>query len=1430
LRALYSAIVIPLFLLNADEAIAVTAYDCTVAKPVEFGEAQTVQTFEHLMRTHLRPSLRRREVTFNLQELRSIGLLPATLFYCWVAQLREGSRTDVVVELPPRDVLANSDARVLLDADILQKMSLLGARIPYDSPSVTSGVPLAVLTDGPHETLLESVADQLRRASPEVGEDMVRDLCHGVLFDLLENAIVHGGAKSPYFVVRNASARAQDPFLPAFAPAESYFELAVGDLGAGVYETLAAHMPADYQPPFTIPDITEQERVICYAFEYGSTSSAAARRERFRSHLRDAAIDPNRVATGLSCVLNVVRDRHGQLIIRSSGVILSIDYWKGSTPTIRTAKQIMNGEAAPVRGTQYLLRLPARRLSLRTGFSVPIPESALLDRIEVVRPFDVPAHSSDEADRLSAAIDYMAQHFSERVNTLGLSIIRPSRMPLTSRGRALFGAALTMQNRGVRHLLCLEPYTGESESEKLPNTRYVPPPSHDAGVVLEGDLFRNTFHNVRRAATDVPGYLAVSDGGPYQLNNVIVPKARAVLARSIRSDLQTLLRSPAIRLEDGPFLIEGQYYTNAFYSVAEAAIGDPYHAELLAQWVASVVPPDVDTLIAVTRPVIPLAWRVQALVYDMRQVRLRIVTEVEELIRKSTDEEWVCVALTDVICRGAVLNASLSVAQPAIVSGVVTLVDSRPGVTDADILEYSAGGTTKRTKVWSIVRDPLQTYGSFAEALAARGIRKPSVQSEQIAISFPPTVRIIDPTIHRPTVYVRTDEPVGDFNKLLDAAKKADALLYRHAVHYRRHYAIFLHFPRLFRNLRSEIEQWLDAEIKKTTVGIRRRCVIVDTDGGLSWLRPRLQEIHPRMLLESVGWDDIRAPRPPSRGPGTREHCFILIPGSASGDLARRAVEYVSRTTPASIILMIIVARMEPSHLSFLLGVSEYRGIPFRATCFARFPVRAYPDALSCPLCAAHTEIERVREAAPQSLLLDVLQRKTDALAPIDVNSEVDERMFAASDEDVRKSRLRALYEASEYDLHARAALTKCLESDILEVDSFLEVIAVEYRSDHFSIPMVRRRLLSTFDRVLARVSDLLLHAVPPVPLAAKLPALVHLAEDLFVVAAPRLLREYRASWPDMEELCIALVRLRALPAVELTPGEAAAPGDSQALLLATIDFLKRPAYADDAAAFVRKIEMLWARLVRSSLVTERIPKFQAAASRKQISLARMELVARHVYDGWTAELSELLARLLRNRHWREFAKRHTRIADDVTYFAQRMNDIRQVANGASGTPANMLRELSADVDRVRQRLANHIRRLFISPLYCAAARYPVSFTTSTGGEIRLTKDIDYDVPVVFADLETLNDVCEEIKTNWQKHSGSMSPRVRVRIRRADEFVVLELSDDIPGDVKRLSAGGMRVIEEFCEAYAGAFECTEDRDEDGMKTISLFLRVQSVEA
>ncbi|HEV7921064.1 MAG TPA: hypothetical protein VGR02_09775 [Thermoanaerobaculia bacterium] len=1398
-----------------------------MVKAIGLGEAQTLQAFEQVMRTHLRPSMRSSQVAFDLRNLRSIGFLPATLLFCWVASLRNADRVAVRMQLPSRDLLANSDARLLLDSEILRQISALGAEVEYDSPSVGGGIPLEILSAAPKASLLDRIADQLRSSSSELGEDMIRDLSHGVLFELLENAADHGDAKTAYFVARNVAANVkQDPFFPVFPKAESYFEVAVGDIGPGIRGTLLEYMPEDYQPPFSVPHpLSETERVMFHAFEYESTRSSTRRRERLRQHHRDSNIDPSRVATGLSCVLNIVRSRHGQLVIRTGNAILSFDFWKGSTPIVRTGRAVSDGPLVEAPGTQYLLRLPARRLSLQVGFSRPLPESALLDSIEVVKPFEAPAHSSHEADRVSAAIDYMATHFRERIKTSGISIVRPSRIPLTTRGGALFSAAMTMQNRGSRHLLCLERYSGESKTAG--NTAYVPPPSHDVGVILEGDLYRNSFQNIRRGGTDVPAYLAELHDGRYSVNKVIVSKARSILGRSIRSDLQNLLASPSVRLTEGPFLIEGQYYTNAFYTVMETAVRDPYYAELLAQWVASALPEECDTLVAVTRPVIPLIPRIEALVNDMRDIRLRIVCADDVRGLQPHEDEWMCVALTDVICRGAVLNAALAAVQPATVTGALTFVDARPDTSDSDVFDYAAGGNTRSTAVRAIVRDELQTFSSAADAVRARG-GTPSAAEQQLSISFSPDARIIDPNVHRPTVYVRETDSRGELAQLLDAARKADALLYQHAAR-SRHYSIFLHFPRLFRALRPEIEKWLNVELRKIPAGRKRRCIISDIDGSLSWLRLRLAQSHPAISVEEVGMDDIRAPRPPIERVAEPEHAIVVLPGSASGDLARRALEYASRDAPATITLLILVARMEPSHLSFLLGLTEYRGIPTRTSCFARFPVRAYPDELSCPICLARTAIEHILDVSKQPSLRKVLERKLALLAPIDLAGDVDEKLFSASEDEVRRAKLRALYEASEYDLHARYELTSCLDRDVSAIDDFLEVIAAEYRSEHFSISMIRRRLLTTFDRVIARVSDLLSTATPPISLASRLTALALLAEDVFVVAVPRLLSSYASSRPEMEELCIILARLRLMPAVILPNDVAPEPDDPQVLLLETIDYLNTPLLPDDSAAFLQQIETLYARLVRSSLVTERIPKLQAAASRSNTSMATIEEMARYVYDGWTADVAELLARLLRNRHWPPFANRHTRIADDVATLAQTMNDIRQIANDPARLPRTALRELTAHVDTVRKRLAEQISGLFISPIYCAAARLPQRIVKEKGAII-VRKEIDREVPRVFADFKTLEDVCDEISSNWVKHSGDSSVQVRVRIHHQDPFVVMELADNIPGDVKRLSVGGIRVMDEFCHAYAGAFQCADERDADGMKSILLFLRVQSDES
>ena len=130
--------------------------------------------------------------------------------------------------------------------------------------------------------------------------------------------------------------------------------------------------------------------------------------------------------------------------------------------------------------------------------------------------------------------------------------------------------------------------------------------------IFVGDLVQNEFVLSRNPGSTAPRGFSCMDAERerFALSPQLFKAIETQYTAHLRKALQELLRLPSVRHNPGPFLIEGQYYTDTFYEIARA-LEDPAHTRMCADWFLRQLtnssdsePPDV--LIATTVTVIPV--------------------------------------------------------------------------------------------------------------------------------------------------------------------------------------------------------------------------------------------------------------------------------------------------------------------------------------------------------------------------------------------------------------------------------------------------------------------------------------------------------------------------------------------------------------------------------------------------------------------------------------------------------------------------------------------------------------------------------------------------------------------------------------------------------------------------------------------------------
>jgi hypothetical protein len=230
---------------------------------------------------------------------------------------------------------------------------------------------------------------------------------------------------------------------------------------------------------------------------------------------------------------------------------------------------------------------------------------------------------------------------------------------------------------GNRTLLWLEPRAGatirknvneDANAPGVPATRF----RFGGPPILLGDLVEKEFLLPWNLDSDLPKGLTCLDAeeGHYALTPQLFHAIQVKYALQLREELQELLRAPDVRHHPGPFLIEGQYYTDIFYEVARA-LEEPSHVKMFADWFLRQLtasshsgPPDVLIAAAVT---------VNPVLHDLADLIQRFFGKRPNVLEPhdSTSPIWAMtqllsysgqrvVVVTDVICRGQQLEEFLA--------------------------------------------------------------------------------------------------------------------------------------------------------------------------------------------------------------------------------------------------------------------------------------------------------------------------------------------------------------------------------------------------------------------------------------------------------------------------------------------------------------------------------------------------------------------------------------------------------------------------------------------------------------------------------------------------------------------------------------------------------------------------------------------------
>ena len=1362
----------------------------------------------------------------DLRHYESVSFAAASMLYAWAT---ENAASGISLILPPRQALPHDLKTALFESNFAARLATdSDVHLPY-APDVTTDDEFAVsaITDLDHLNVKLRAVEARLLSSGVFRPSLASELCETLLYELLENALIHAAGSRNYlaFKLGRCDSIHDDPALAKFSRGAAYLDVALGDFGPGITTRLRKLMPRAYLPGLSSPrKYTRPERVLAYAFEFLSTSDEPARKRRLAGLLSDTKVDPLQVSTGLSCVLNVMQRLGAQIIVRTPDAVLSVDYSLGS-PRVRGSVELQLPGSLGPSGTHIFLRVPAVPHALPRGTISPFPQSDLLEHVSIIAPFANAGRR--EPDALHDAIRSTERHMHTARHSEGLTIIAPVESFVSSRARAIFGAFLASVNRGRRHLICADDYFAALPPSTPPRA-YTP--AVESGAIIVGDLVLNRYAAATHAGVSPPPYLAPpSNSESLQLaprvHDVVITAYTRFLADQVARELQR----PGVKLEPGPFLIENTYYTTQFFNVA-TILSDPRCAAIVAEWLFLNTPRSAQGYFVASHTLHALV-RTAATLFETRYGRSMDIFGPPESGGTAGAHigDRTLVIVTDVVCRGDALRAAVRHIPADRLTRIVALVDAR----DANAASNSLSVGDVAVPITSTLRSPVRVYAelplvSAGDVLDLDDIDRTHDDPDE-------RIYLVDRHTHQPTLYVRPLRGHADRRTLLDAAARAEALRYGHVEHQRRHYSVFLHLPRLFQSLRAEILAWVEGQAefvaRVQSPAEPWRVALVDTDGSLSWLQQELVRTIRPVSIDLLSWDLLRAPSPVTNAE-LGGNWLILVPASASGEVIRRSVEFASRRRPSSILVLVVVSRIERSHQSFLMRISRYGSSPVRIAFFAEFTVRAYPaDGVTCPMCheAARLEILTRLPIDVSSDIARVLRERLTETRYAPLTDDTGTTAFTGTSIDVERAHLRALYESAEHSMRSRRELQHALESDVNAVDRVLEILAAERAIQHFAPSELRARLGAAFDILMQRVEEILWREVPPCPLRMLLRAVVHLDEAGFVQAAPRLATAFAASAHDIEELCINLLLTGHRLAGEGDVLEAIASSPAAVrLLVQTRELLdEQQRRASQQRHVISAWERLWSRFARSSQFMDSVKRLAWGDYVRDADEAYG--VVNGILDAWNSEIMPLWAEVATSELWPAISSRHADLAQTLTALTATVTDLRLYASRSFAAAPDDVADQATNLGLALERMAGHAARELLSRLFCSVVNVvgdavPLVIQLSDGYIVTVRRDVDYRVPPTFCCFDEYARVLAQLVDNWAVYGAGAGARVGVRVFRDSDMVVTELTDNFPGEIQEDSEGGIRMARELCAAYGGHLEL-RPADQVGEKAVRMSFNV-----
>jgi adenine/guanine phosphoribosyltransferase-like PRPP-binding protein/anti-sigma regulatory factor (Ser/Thr protein kinase) len=1406
-----------------------------------FPERVTLGALEEALRLHFKSSKSAQSVQFDLTSTKWIGLLPSAELWNWATHLVSRPRPiKTELMLPPAGSIGPLLGDVIFGLGLARDLAHRGVSIETQVRSESRAGFALETFERLSRGELESLESRLLESRfGEAARTVIEEAVHHVLFELLENAGIHGAQHEGHFIARVSTSSGRRPggdvgVMRVFPRGTEYLELLVWDQGPGIETELSSAVPDDYKVPWQIGTgrrhTTRAERVLAWAFEFSSTSNPQARLERISAILESEDIPVSRVATGLFNALNTVRHNGGQLVVRSTSALLSFDFAE-AVPVVSGARELGGGALANLPGTHYLLRLPlhawtptvsdgSRKISLSRDATITV-----VSELRSLTTSDL-----EESTVVHDAISLIDAHLGRQGKKPGIVLIPPVPARLSSRALAVLATALSSLDFRDSDVIWLDP-----AAEDVIGTPLTRQGKRSGAKFLIGDPQSGRF-----AAFD-----GLYDATEVSLEEEVLGSIRSGLAMYYEDLISQSFRSPETRLR-GRFLIPGRYYTDTYYYLVPC-LESSYMVRACAYVIALKFRSEGITLVVTTsRVVTRIAHAVAEALGGMGAKCPDVISRQDRdpspawVINAMLDvhnlESQRVLVISDVICTTETIISLLSTMLAAQTLSCFTLVDARPSGERSPLATR-----TRLVQVHSFVAHPITPHHDFLHVRLEREAGLGVAEGTE-------RVFVIDARTKAPTLFQRSTFPRFTAVDVIRRLRPGSpALNCGHLVHNDRHYVYFLDVPQLTLEFRTELEEWFRdefAHVHQTREARDWNVMLYNPDGSLTWLKTYLSSLAQRPKVLEVSQEELAAR--PKLTPGRAGEAWIgILPVMASAKTLMRFADFLAEKRPSMILFFAVAVRSAEWLRSFLANVTTYKSYPINVAFFLEFPFGTFGKGREfCPLCHRNHILEaeagRAKRIVGESSSLGAaLEQIAAATQAEPIARERGGSATLPTKGDLTLASLRALYEQSATSHRDSKLLNRLLVLNPHLRIKLLEVIALEYDRSEFSIPEIQARLYKTWELLLAAAYSIVDSARPGVSLNPIVWAIVHLIPGYFSERVTKMMLRYSTSIADVEILCAAAL-LSGLPVpglgellLEQSVGRPSGFGSSRFESLALELHRMTDVHGSDGGGqgveFVEDVCQLWAQLARTSQFDLALDQLLAALADRNPSELAMK--AHQVSQHWSETVMPLVVKVRIARQWRHIARARgdaNVLLGEIEKFSARIGrfgkeEPRQLLR--NHREAEELEYFAITLKNTVAQLASYLYGFFGNPAQLSIRKQLNSLTAETGVLVRHIH-IEQTDPLAFCDVDELEAVCSELIQNWRKLLAKIPEQSEVwfRLEVDENQVSLVFGDTLEGEFDFDSWGGLRSLQQFCRTYSAVL----DRSAPGGAQKELVIRLRRI--